>query len=134
MVSLLAVFSVKAEERCHTLKSAGRGSNQLRRRNLTNSLEEATRNAKPPPVIAAEMDVEQPREQPLTCGASSSSALAQSGQEAAPLLSSSTHEVLMETAEPSSSTRPLEGGDESSSKRVRSLAGMLLFDGHDASD
>ena len=34
----------------------------------------------------------------------------------------------MEAAEPSSSTRPLEGGDESSSKRVRSLAGMLLFD------
>ena len=27
--------------------------------------------------------------------------------------------------EPFSSTRPLEGGDESSSKRVRSLAGML---------
>ena len=40
----------------------------------------------------------------------------------------------METAEPSSSTRPLEGGDESSSKRVRSLAGMLLFDGNDMSD
>ena len=40
----------------------------------------------------------------------------------------SIHEVRMETAEPSSSTRPLEGGDESSSKRVRSLAGMLLFD------
>ena len=48
--------------------------------------------------------------------------------------SPSTHEVRMETAEPSSSTRPLEGGDESSSKRVRSLAGMLLFDANDTSD
>ena len=39
-----------------------------------------------------------------------------------------------ETAEPSSSTRPFEGGDESSSKRVRSHAGMLLFDENDTSD
>ena len=79
------------------------------------------------------MDVEQPREQPSTGGASSSSAPAQSGQEAAPLSSPSTHEVRMETAEPSS-TRPLEGGAESSSKRVRSLSGMLLFDENDTSD
>ena len=48
--------------------------------------------------------------------------------------SPSTHEVRMETAEPSSSTRPLEGGDESSSTRVRSLAGVLLFDENDTSD
>ena len=40
----------------------------------------------------------------------------------------------METGEPSSSTRPLESGDESSSKRVRSLAGILLFDENDMSD
>ena len=37
MVSLLVVFAVKAEERFPTLKSAGRGSKQQRRRNLTNS-------------------------------------------------------------------------------------------------
>ena len=79
-------------------------------------------------------DVEQPREQPSTGGASSSSAPVQSGQEAVPLSSPSTHEVRMGTAEPSSSTRQLEGGDESSSKRVRSLAGMLLFDENDTSD
>ena len=48
--------------------------------------------------------------------------------------SPSSHEVRMEVTEPSSSTRPLEGGDESSSKRVRSLAGMLLFDENDMSD
>ena len=80
------------------------------------------------------MDVEQPREQPSTRGASSPSAPAQSGLEAVPLSSPSTREVRMETAEQSSSTRPLEGGDESSSKRVRSLAGMLLFDENDTSD
>ena len=40
----------------------------------------------------------------------------------------------METAEPSSSTRPLEGGDESPSKLVRSLAGLLLFGENDTSD
>ena len=117
---------------------------------LDKQLEEATGNAEPPPVIAetevideagtrgkrsdARMDVEQPREQPSNGGASSSFAPAQSGQEAVPLSSPSTHEVRMETAEPSSSTRPLEGGDESSSKRVRSLAGMLLFDENDTSD
>ena len=96
---------------------------------LDKQLEEAARNAEPPPVIAAEMDVEQPREQPSIGEASSSSA-----PEAVPLSSPSTHEVRMETAEPSSSTRPVEGGDESSSKQVRSLAGMLLFDENDTSD
>ena len=40
----------------------------------------------------------------------------------------------MEIVEPSGSTRPLEGGDERSSKRVRSLAVMLLFDENDTSD
>ena len=106
----------------------------IEKEKLDKLLEEATRNAEPPPVIAAEMDVEQPREPLSTGGASSSSAPAQSGQEAVPLSSPSTHEVRMETAEPSSSTRPLEGGDESSSKRVKSLAGMLMFDENDTSD
>ena len=36
----------------------------------------------------------------------------------------------MEITESSGSRRPLEEGDESSSKRVRSLAGMLLCDEH----
>ena len=133
MVSLLVVFAVKAEERCHTLKSAGRGFESIEKEKLDKQLDEVTRNSEPPPVIAAEMDVEQPREQPSTGGASSSSAPAQSGQEAVPLSSPSTHEVR-KTAKPSSSTRPLEGGDESSSKRVRSLAGMLLIDENDTSD
>ena len=79
---------------------------------LEKQLEEATRNAEPPQVIAAEMDV----------------------VEAVPLSSPSAHEVRMETAEQSSSTRPLEGGDESSIKRVRSLVGMLLYDENDTSD
>ena len=48
--------------------------------------------------------------------------------------SPSTHEIRMENAEPSSSTRPLEGGDESSSKRVRSFAGVLLFVENDTPD
>ena len=102
MVSLLVVFAVKAEERCHTLK---RGLNQLKKEKLDKQLEEATRNAEPPRVIAAEMDVEQPREQPSTGGASSSSVPAQSGQKAVPLSSPSTHEARMETAEPFSRTR-----------------------------
>ena len=50
----------------------------IEKEKLDKQLEEATRNAEPPPVIAAEMDVEQPREQPSTGGASSSSAPAQS--------------------------------------------------------
>ena len=116
MVSLLVVLAVIEKEK------------------LDKQLVEATRNAEPPPVIAAEMDMEQPREQPSPDGASSSSAPAQSGQEAEPLSSPSTHDVRMETAEQSSSTRPLEGGDGSSSKRVRSLAGVLLFDENDTSD
>ena len=64
----------------------------------------------------------------MTGGAADSSAPAQSGQEAVPLSSPSTHEVRMETAE------PLEGCGESSSKRVRSFAGMFLFDENDTSD
>ena len=103
MVSLLVVLAVKAEE------------------------EEVRINceAEPPLVIAAEMDVEQPREQPSIGGASSSSAPAQSGQEAAALSSPSTHEVRMY------GWRLL---NRSASKRVRSLAGMLLFDEHGTSD
>ena len=106
----------------------------IEKEKLDKQLEEATRNAASPPVIAAEKDVEQPREQPSTGGASSSFVPAQSGQDAVPLASPSTHEVRIETSEPSSSTRPLAGGDESSSKRVRRLAGMLLFDENDTSD
>ena len=48
---------------------------------LDRQMEEAVRNAEPPPVIAAEMEVEQPHEQPST-GASSSSAPSPSRQEA----------------------------------------------------
>ena len=54
----------------------------IEKEKLDKHLEEAMRNAESPPVIAAEMEVEQPREQPSTGGASSSSAQAQSGQEA----------------------------------------------------
>ena len=106
----------------------------IEKEKLDKQLEQATRNAEPPQVIAAEMDVEQPLEQPSTGGASSSSAPAQPGLEAVPLSSPSSHEMRMETAEPSSSTRPLEGGDESSSKRPKGLAGMLFFDENDTSD
>ena len=95
--------------------------------------EEAARIPEPPPETVNEMDVEQPQEQPLTGGASSSSGPAVPVQEAAPVASPSSHEVRMD--ESSGSTRPLEvDGGESSNKRARSLAGMLLFDENDTSD
>ena len=95
--------------------------------------EEATRIPEPPPETLNEMDVEQPQEQPLTGGASSSSGPAVPVQEAAPVASPSSHEVRMDQS--SGSTRPLEvDGGESSNKRARNLAGMLLFDENDTSD
>ena len=106
----------------------------IEKRKLDKQLEEATRNAEPPPVSTAEMEVEQPQEQPSTGGASSSSGPEPSSKEAVALPSPSSREVRMEVTEPSGSTRPLEGNDESSSKRGRSLAGMLLFDENDTSD
>ena len=49
-------------EKCRkTLESIGKEK-------LDKQLEEPTRNAEPPPVIAAEMEVEQPQEQPSTGG------------------------------------------------------------------
>ena len=97
--------------------------------------EEAARIPEPPPEAVTEMDVEQPQEQPMTGGASSSSGPAVPVQEAAPVASPSSHEVRMEVTESSGSTRPLEVDDgESSNKRARSLAGMLLFDENDTSD
>ena len=68
MVSLLFVLVVKAEERCHTLKKCRKRFESIEKEKLNKQLEEATRNAQPLPVIAAEMDVEQPREQPSTGG------------------------------------------------------------------
>ena len=51
------------------------------------------------------------------------------------MASPSSHEVRMEVTESSGSTRPLEVDDgESSNKRARSLAGMLLLDENDTSD
>ena len=68
----------------------------------------------------------------MTGGASSSSGPVVPVQEAAPVASPSSHEARMD--ESSDSTRPLEvDGGESSNKRARSLAGMLLFDGNDTS-
>ena len=56
-------------------------------------------------------------------------------REAVPVASPSSHEVRMEISGSSGSTRPLEVDDgESSNKRARSLAGMLLFDENDTSD
>ena len=57
----------------------------IEKRKLDKQLEEATRNAEPPPVIAVQMEVERPHEQPSTGGASSSSPPVPSGQEAVPL-------------------------------------------------
>ena len=95
--------------------------------------EEAARISEPPSETVNEMDVEQAQEQPLTGGASSSSGPVAPVQEAAPMASPSSHEVRMD--ESSGSTRPLEvDGGESSNKRARSLAGMLLFDENDTSD
>ena len=53
---------------------------------------------------------------------------------AVPLPSPSSREVRMEITGSSGSRRPLEEGTESSSKRVRGLAGMLLFDENVTSD
>ena len=89
-------------------------------------LEESTRNAEPPLVSTVEMEVEQPQQQPMTGGASSSCGPAPSCQEALPLPSPISHEVRLEITESSGSRRPLQDGDESSSKRVRSLARMLV--------
>ena len=84
---------------------------------------------KKPSETVHEMDVEQAQEQPLTGGASSSSGPVAPVQEAVPMASPSSHEVRMvETSRPN--TRHLEevvDGGESSNKRARSLAGMLLF-------
>ena len=69
---------------------------------------------------------------PLTGGASSSSGPAVPVQEAGQMASPRSHEVRMvESSRPN--TRPLEEEDdgESSNKRARSLAGMLLFDEND---
>ena len=65
--------------------------------------------------------------------ASSSSGPATAVQEAVPIPSSRSQEVRMEVTG-SSSSRPLEEGDESASQRVRNLAGMLLCDENDTSD
>ena len=59
----------------------------IEKKKLDKQLEEATWNAEPPPVFAAETDVEQPREQPSTGGTASSPVRAQSGQEAVPVSS-----------------------------------------------
>ena len=67
----------------------------------------ATRNAEPPPVSTAEMEVEQPQKQPST--GSSSAGPAPSGQEAVLLPSPSSHEVRMEVTELFAVTRPLGG-------------------------
>ena len=81
----------------------------IEKRKLDKQLEEATRNAEPPPVSTVKMEVEQPLEQPSSGGASSSSGPAPSGQEAGPLPSPSSHEVRMEVTEPSGSPRPRSG-------------------------
>ena len=97
--------------------------------------EEAARIPEPPSETVNEMDVEQAQEQPLTGGALSSSGPVAPVQEVAPMARPSSHEVRMvETSRPN--TRPLEevDGGESSNKRARSLAGMLLFDENDTSD
>ena len=95
--------------------------------------EESAKIPEFPPERAVEMEVEQPQEQLLTGGASSSSGPAVPVQEAAAVASPSSHEVRMDVTE-SSSTRPLEEGDESLNKRARNLSGMLLFDENDTSD
>ena len=97
--------------------------------------EEAARIPEPPSETVNEMDVEQAQEQPLTGGASSSSGPVAPVQEAVPMASPSSHKVRMvESSRPN--TRPLEEVDdgESSNKRARSLAGMLLFDENDTLD
>ena len=110
---------------------------EIEKKKLDKQLEEETaRIPEPPSETVHEMDVEQAQEQPLTGGASSSSGPVAPVQEAVPMASPSSHEVRMvETSRPN--TRPLEevvDGGESSNKRARSLAGMLLFDENDTSD
>ena len=80
------------------------------------------------------MEAEKSQEHQETGGVSSSSGPATAVQETVPIWSPSSEEVRMEVTELSSSTTPLEECDESVCKRVRSLAGMLLFDENDTSD
>ena len=92
-------------------------------------------SAAPPQENTVEMETEQSQELQGTGGATSSSGPAIAVQEVVPMPSSRSQEVRMEVTEPSSSTRLLEEGDETRvSKRVRSRAGMLLFDGNDLSN
>ena len=55
------------------------------KKKLDKQLEEATKNAEPPLVSTAEMEVEQLQELPMTGRASSSSGPAPSGRDAVPL-------------------------------------------------
>ena len=106
---------------------------KLKRRSSTNGLRRKRQEFLNLRQKLNEMDVEQPQEQPLTGGASSSSGPVLPVQDAPPVARASSHEVKMD--ESSGSTRPLEvDGGESSNKRARSLAGMLLFDENDTSD
>ena len=110
---------------------------EIEKKKLDKQLEEeAARIPEPPSETVHGMDVEQAQEQPLTGGASSSSGPVAPVQEAVPMASPSAHEVRMvETSR--SNTRPLEeivDGGESSNKRARNFAGMLLVDENDTSD
>ena len=88
--------------------------------------EEAARIPEPPSETVNDMDVEKAQEQPLTGGASSSSGPVAPVQEAVPMASPSSHEVRMvETSRPN--TRLLGEVGESSNKRARSFAVMLLL-------
>ena len=87
----------------------------IEKKKLDRQLQEARKESELPQVSTVEMEVEQPQEYPMTSGASSSSGVATSGQEV-PVASRSSHEVQMEIVEPSGSWRPLDDGDESSSK------------------
>ena len=70
---------------------------KLKKKKLDKRLEEeAARIPEPPSETVNEMDVEQPQEQPMTGGASSSSGPVVPVQEAAPVASPSSHEVRMD--------------------------------------
>lgn len=135
--SLLIVLAVEDEARWHTRSETRRKRfDAIEKEKLDMQLEETdAMSAAPPQENTVEMETEQFEENQGKGGASSSCGPAIAVQEAVPMPSSRSQEVRMEVTEPSSSTRPLEEGDKTRvSKRVRSRAGMLLFDENDTSN
>ena len=115
-------------------ETCGKRFDAIEKKKLDKQMEEAVRNAEPPPEIAAQMEmeeVEQPHEQPSIGGPRAF--LHQRPQVRRRHRCQVPHFSRGADGGPAARD-PLEGSDESSRKRVRSLAGLLLFNENDTSD